>query len=407
MADVEASPDTTRVRSTAAVPAARRSSVVMVLESVFPPTAGGGSEGQVLTLGRHLVGQGIHVVVITPRTHPRSPAAEEVHGLQVVRLPYPKIRKVGGLVVLLRLAAWLLVNGRRHAAIHAHIAHGMAAVACVMGRVVGRPVVVKLAGGWELDSGVFAAGRRGPGNALLRWALRQATFYQATSERLAGVLVARGFDGRRVRLVPNAVDLRRFQPDEAGDRRALSLEGELVAVFVGRLVPEKALQFFLEAWAGAFPASAAVAFLIVGSGELEDALRETAGRLGIAHQVRFVGTQKDVRPFLGAADFAVLPSTSEGLSNALLEYMAAGLPVLGSRISGTEDMVVAGETGWLFASGDGAELRQRLREIGSLPRGTLRAMGLRAREHVERQAGAAAVTERLKELYGLTPPASP
>ena len=59
MADVEASPDATRVRSAAAVPAARPSSVVMVLESVFPPTAGGGSEGQVMTLGRHLIGQGI------------------------------------------------------------------------------------------------------------------------------------------------------------------------------------------------------------------------------------------------------------------------------------------------------------------------------------------------------------
>jgi glycosyltransferase involved in cell wall biosynthesis len=377
------------------------SSVLMVLDSAFPPGAGGGSEGQVLTLGRQLVAQGIRVVVVTPRADRGTPTAERVEGIEVVRLTYPKVPKVGGMVVLARLALWLLAHGRRHSAIHAHIAGGMAAVACIVGRVIRRPVVVKLAGGWELDTGIFAAGRRGPATALTWWALRRATFYQATSERLAGHLVARGFDGGRVRNVPNAVDLARFRPALMDGRDGPSVDADLVAVFVGRLVREKALELCLEAWAAAFPADASVALLVVGSGELEEVLRATAARLGIGHQVRFVGHQRDVRPFLGVADFALLPSTSEGLSNALLEYMAAGLPVLGSRISGTEDMIVPGETGWLFESGDTGALRQRLREVRALPREARRAMGLRARERVERRAGAAAVTERLKELYGL------
>jgi glycosyltransferase involved in cell wall biosynthesis len=377
----------------------------MVLDSVFPPPAGGGTEGQVLTLGRRLTAQGIRVVVVTPRAHDTRPKSEQVEAISVVRIPYPKIPKVGGAILLVRLAIWLMRNGRRHAAIHAHIADVMAAVSCVVGRLIGRPVVVKLAGGAEFDTGVFAPGRGGPLVDLLRWGLRQATFYQVTSSRLAGQLAGRGFDGHKVRLVPNAIDLALFRPGGAlaEQRRFLSLDAGLVGVFVGRLVVEKGLEFFFSAWARTFEAAASVALLVVGSGELEPRLRATVERLGRSRQIRFLGAQREVLPFLWAADFGVLPSSSEGLSNALLEYMAAGLPVLGSRISGTEDLVVDGETGWLFESLDGRQLESRLREIASLPRETLRGMGRRARERVAAHSGLDAIAERLKELYGLGP----
>ena len=68
--------------------------------------------------------------------------------------------------------------------------------------------------------------------------------------------------------------------------------------------------------------------------------------------MQFVGPSSDVQRYLAMAHFGVLASLHEGLSNTLLEYMAAGLPVLGSRVSGTEDFVVAGHTGWLFPPGD-------------------------------------------------------
>jgi glycosyltransferase involved in cell wall biosynthesis len=378
-------------------------SVLMVLDSTFPPPTGGGSEGQVLTLGRQLMARGVHVVVVTGQGDERQPVKERIEGMDVVRIPFPKVRRLGGALMLLRLLIWLLRNGRRNVAIHAHIASGMAAVACVAGRLIRRPVVVKLAGGFEFDTGMFAPGRRGVDALVLRWAIRQATFYQAISERLGAHLVSRGFDPDRVRLIPNAIDLARFQPagHAAEDRGARTVQADLVAVFVGRLVAEKALEPFLVAWARVFDSAASVALLIVGSGELEPRLRETVDRLGRTHQIQLLGAHRDVRPFLWEADFAVLPSISEGLSNSLLEYMAAGLPVLGSRISGTEDVVTPGETGWLFEAGETGEMEARLREIAALPLSTLRAMGRRAREKVERHSGGLAITASLLELYGI------
>jgi len=81
--------------------------------------------------------------------------------------------------------------------------------------------------------------------------------------------------------------------------------------------------------------------------------------------------------------------------------MAAGLPVVGSRISGTEDFVVPGENGWLFDSQDPGDLERCLREVASTSTETLRAMGLRGRQRIEERAAIPAVAERLAELYGL------
>ncbi len=385
--------------------------VLMVLESVFPSPGSGGAEGQVLTLGRYFKGRGIDVVVVAPRVSAGPQSVEDtVEGVDVVRIAYPRLPRLGGLILAARLAWLLLAHRRRYAAIHAHIANTMAAVCCVVGRAIDRRVVVKLTGALEMNGGILAAQRRDPLMRIQRWALRGATYYHAISSRIAELLPRCGFDPRRVRHIPNAVDTTRYRPatDRGELRRLLGLEGKLVGVYTGRLTPEKALGFFLEGWAHAFRPSDAVLLLVVGEGELLESLRASARGLGIAHQILFLGSSLDVRPYLEAADFAVLPSSSEGLSNSLLEYMAAALPVIGSRVSGTEDLVVHRENGWLFESLDAKDLEACLRDLASTPRATLREMGLRGRQRVETVAAIPAVAEKLAELYGLpldpTPP---
>jgi glycosyltransferase involved in cell wall biosynthesis len=95
------------------------------------------------------------------------------------------------------------------------------------------------------------------------------------------------------------------------------------------------------------------------------------------------------------------------LSNTLLEYLAAGLPVLGSRVSGTEDLVVPGDNGWLFASQDAAQFDACLADVLRAPRAVLDDMGRRARERVIEQASMPRVAERIARLYGLDLAATP
>ena len=386
---------------------AKAGRVLMVLDSVFPAPAGGGAEAQVQTLGSHLTRRGLEVLVVTPMlAWGPQVEHEELGGFDVYRIRYPKIKRLGAAILLVRLAVFLFRKRSGYSVIHAHIANNMAAVCCVMGHLLGRKVVVKLTGGLEMDEGILAPSRRDLAARLLRWAMRRATDYQAISSRLGELLPRYGFDASKVHLLPNAVDTERFRPGRDGHdvRRELQLDGRRVGIFVGRLVKEKNLSFFLDSWARALGTDADVVLLIVGVGELMEPLREQVARLGLTERVFFMGTTRDVGRFLAAADFAVLPSSSEGLSNSLLEYMAVGLPVLGSRISGTEDLVLHGETGWLFDSRDADELASRLAEIAGAPREDLVRMGNSARRRVSDYAGLSSIAEKLLAVYGISVP---
>jgi glycosyltransferase involved in cell wall biosynthesis len=145
--------------------------------------------------------------------------------------------------------------------------------------------------------------------------------------------------------------------------------------------------------------------MIVGDGPLNQSLRELARRLGIKSQVVFVGHSDQVERYLAVADFGILPSLNEGLSNTLLEYMASGLPVIGSRISGTEDLVVHGKTGWLFTAGNEFEIEHCLSVVAALPLTAIGAMGRVARQQIKEYASIDAVVGQLMRLYGMVAPA--
>jgi len=371
--------------------------LLLLLESHFPARAGGGAESQVRTLALRLRRLGHRVTVLTPRVH-GGPSArvERYEGIAVCRLPFPRLRGVASLVLWARLTAFLWRRRRHYHAWHVHIAHYLGAIACVLARSGARPVpvVVKVSGSWELEHGVLAAGR-GPVAAFAQRCLKQAGALQAISRRIAGELAAHGFDRERIVILPNAVDTTRFHRA----RRTPAPGRPLTAVFVGRLVREKGLDLLLSAWAQAFGERDDVRLDLVGHGELEAGLRRQAGQLGIAAQVRFLGHRADVETVLAEADFGILPSLIEGLSNTLLEFMASGLPVLASKVSGSEDFIVSGRNGWLVEAGDVAALAGALREAARLDAAALHALGDQARADVEAAAGLDSVVGRLLSLY--------
>lgn len=376
--------------------------VLFVLESVFPKRGGGGAEAQVLTLARKMRSIGIDVAVIAPMV-PDGPqqAADEVGGVPVQRISYPKIPVIGAALMLLRLMQTLIRERRNTVAIHAHIAHNMASVCSVTGRLLGKPVIVKLTGYHEISGGILDAHARLP-SRLRRHALQQATYVQATSNRIADLLRAAGFGSAQIRRIPNAVDIDRLRPSPDGiDRTAIRGDAMRVGIYVGRLAPEKGLEHLLRSWKDALAGRRDIRLVLVGDGPLRGPLEKMARDLQIHDALWFAGHADEVGRFLHAADFAILPSLSEGLSNAMLEAMASGLPMLGSRVSGTEDFVIPGETGWLFEPGDEAGLASCLAAIADTAPEALHAMGARARTAVTATASIEAVVGQLAELYGL------
>ena len=372
--------------------------VLMILESCFPTEGGGGAEGQVRTLSRYLHRHGVPVAIVAPMVaHGPQREHDHVDGVPVWRIPYPPIRKIGALVMLLKFVAFLVRERRSYSVVHAHIANNLAAVASVVGRVLGKRVVVKMTGSLELSQGILDSAVRSPVMAMKRAALKRAHFIQATSSEIQEKLLEHGFIPERVRVIPNAVDTDRFSA-AAADRKTVG--SPRTAVYVGRLESDKGTDILIKAWIDAFANDAGMRLLVVGEGR-QRAMLEKLIRKHDRRDIQLFGAQANVLPFLVEADFAVLPSRYEGLSNALLEYMAAGLPVLATRVSGSSDYVEHDYCGWLVASEDGNALADQFRAVAALDMHALHRCGERARQRVIDRARIDSVVAQLATLYDI------
>jgi glycosyltransferase involved in cell wall biosynthesis len=376
--------------------------ILMVLESNFTKRGGGGAESQLRTIALALKRAGQRVAIVTPLSaNGPQTTAERCYGIAVARVKYPRWKVVGAGIMNLKFAAFLVANRDRYDAWHVHIGHNMGALTCLIGAIVGKPVVVKISGWWELEAGLLAPDRGIFGRIARGW-LKRATVVQAISTRVAAELEKHGFPRDRVIVLPNAVDTERF----AARAAARAAGKPFVAVYVGRLVPEKDLATLIAGWAQAFAGRDDVRLRLVGGGPLENELRALAERLGVAAQVEFLGHRDDVEAVLAESHVGVLPSRIEGLSNTLLEFMACALPAVASRVSGSEDFVKPGRNGWLHDVGDVAAVAAALREAEALPPARLAELGRNARADVESQAALPRVIERLLELYrGASPSA--
>lgn len=368
--------------------------VVMLLDSAYPPSAGGGTEMQVRTLARALRKRGHRVTVVAPLIRERSQQrVQRDDGVIVVRLPFPRVRLLGGGLLMLRLSLFLLSRRDRYDAWHVH-SRQWGALAALLGSHLAKPeVVVKVASAGDLEGGTLSRHPSLRARALYL-CLRRADAWQAISHRIAEGIAATGIPAQRIAAIPNAVDTVRFCPTPrvpAADSTRF--------VFVGRLVEVKNLPLLLQAFWTLLQSHPRSHLRIVGTGPLERALKQQCVTLGIAQQVEFTGHCRQVERLIADADFGVLPSSTEGLSNTLLECMACGLPMIASRVSGSEDLVQPGGNGWLFEPGDMNGLVCCLVEAASLTPQQRLQLGCEARETIERHASLDSVLERLVALY--------
>lgn len=213
-----------------------------------------------------------------------------------------------------------------------------------------------------------------------------------------------------VTVIPNGVDLKRFTPSppqgaaRSALRAALGLaaESRLVAHVAG-LRPIKDQVTLLRAWrlvrdGCVREPRARPVLLLVGEGECRAALETLAAELGIHDDVRFLGQRRDVDQLLPACDLFVLSSLSEGMSFAILEAMAAGLPVVATRVGGNGELVEEGKNGLLVPPRDPEALAAPLMRLLREPH-QRRAMAAQSRRLVEQHYDQATTTQRYLALY--------
>jgi glycosyltransferase involved in cell wall biosynthesis len=174
-----------------------------------------------------------------------------------------------------------------------------------------------------------------------------------------------GVPYERIRRIPNGLDPSPFLADIDRDavRSDLGLApGDLAVTLVGS-IDRKGHRELTEAAAALRADFPETRYLYVGEGPRETEVAEQISRLGLESIVRFTGFRNDVPAVLAASDIFCLPSYSEGLSISIMEAMAAGLPVAASRIGGNPELVVDGETGFIFEPFDPGDVADKLSKL--------------------------------------------
>lgn len=172
-----------------------------------------------------------------------------------------------------------------------------------------------------------------------------------------------GLAESKVSVIPNGVEFERFAAATAVDRSSLGLTDAPLILFVGRLDPQKSPFTLLESFAQLIQRHADWQLLFVGEGPLQSSMSVWVAEHGLQSNVHFAGWRPDVPELLKAANVLVLPSLWEGMPNIVLESMAAGLPVVVSRVEGTEELIRSGETGLLATPGSVAEVEQQIEQL--------------------------------------------
>jgi glycosyltransferase involved in cell wall biosynthesis len=233
----------------------------------------------------------------------------------------------------------------------------------------------------------------------------RANVVLANSEEVRNYMVQReGVRPGLIKVIYNGVDLikfgKRFDREAVGlARRELGLPPDQPVVgIVANLSRQKDYPTLLRAAARVVGQNPEVHFLIVGDGPLRASLEAETARLGLAGRVTFAGQRTDVDRCLAAMDMFVLCSVREGFSNALVEAMASGLPVVATRVGGNVDAVMDGVSGLLFEVGDDEAFARHILKLIGNPRGA-KAMGEQGRMRVMEEFSMAGYLRRMEALY--------
>ncbi len=398
----------------------------------------GGAETQALAQGRVLRERGYVTTIITLRFGRAWLPCEVMEGVPVIRVAgtllggrekLPRFfQKLLYLISILVMGWTLWQHRQRYDILYVYQIGLLALPAALVSRLTNKPMVISLrsaGSGKAASSYSKAALVAGPldatapwlqvngktriggdlaalerlGKPVVRFALsllhRAHAVIVILSSSMKGYLAAHDFILPDIQLIPNGVDIVRFNPTNAD---IFIGERSQIVICISRLNYEKGIDVLLQAWRLVHEQIVQARLIIVGNGDIQNQLEHMAKALGITDSVEFAGLQNDIPAQLHRGGLAVLPSRTEGMPNALLEAMACGLPCVATRVSGSEDIIRHGVNGLLVESEDYQAMAQALLTLLSDP-ALAQKYGQAARATIENHYSLEHVTDMYTELY--------
>lgn len=365
----------------------------------------GGTERQTLNLGLSLARRGQVVQFGCLRRAGRL--LGECEGAQIPVHAYPLRSLYSPRVAVEALRLGRDLRRGQVDVVHAYNFYGNV-FAVPAARLAGVPLVI--AG--IRDVGIYLDARK---RRAQRLACRFADLLLVNAESIRTWLRSEGYPGDRIEVIRNGVDLAAFDRlDDDGAvpvRRALGLPvGTPIVATIARLCPSKGFEDAIDAMAIIHAARPDVHHIVVGeelvsrNGELHPGsayratLEQRARTLGIGGHVHFLGHRTDVPQILREVSVCMQPSLTEGLSNSVLEAMAAGRAVVATPVGGTPEVIVDGQTGWLVPVGDPPALGQTVLRLLADAGARIRT-GEAARRLVQERLSVSAMVQATEQLY--------
>ena len=250
------------------------------------------------------------------------------------------------------------------------------------------------------------ASERGPDDWKSAWQHRldrllvaRTSLLVVNAEVVARQAASRGFPAQRIRVVPNGIEIP--QPPRAGRNRKDGFDipaGSHVVGYVGRLARGKRVEDLIDAVAllrASFPDAVLV---VIGDGPERAPLERRAAERGLGGAVRFLGHRADAAALVAGLDAFWLASENEGMSNSLMEAMAAGVPVVVSDIPGNRDLVVDDVTGCTAPVGEPRAFADATARLWRDP-ARAAAIGAAAADRIRRELSVERMVERYAQLY--------
>ncbi|HIA14132.1 MAG TPA: glycosyltransferase family 1 protein [Nitrospirales bacterium] len=366
---------------------------VLMISSQYPPIMGG-AERQAQLLAQALVRKGCHVEILTQSLERRTGSSHEDGVLVHRSIQTLKKGKIFGLTYLMSSFWSLLCLRFQCDVIHCQSLYLDSCVAALMGK----PVLGMMAGDRDLHRMQQMVGA-----FIWMGLIRRLSGFVAISDPIEKKLLAVGVSSDKIYRLPNGVDMTGFVPvckqEKVGLRTRLQIPVDAsVAIFCGRLAPEKNLKNLLHVWAGVTKQLSKAHLLLVGSGPEHAELERVARQLGLLEQVHFLGQKNDVLPYLQASDFFVLPSLREGCPNALLEAMAVGLPCVATRVGAIPELIDSGRNGILIDLNEVSATVRAIVQLVEDPEKAFR-LGQAARDTVKERCSMDHIADQFIQIY--------
>ena len=238
-----------------------------------------------------------------------------------------------------------------------------------------------------------------------RMAFRTAHAIVANANSVKSVLAEEGVSNSKIVTIYNGVAFERVQPKNPTREQVLSNFGvadlircRFVTMVANMRHRVKDYPTFLRAAQQVVPLVPDAAFLLAGEGELSAELRGLSRELGLQERCRFLGRCDSIGDLLSISDVCVLSSTAEGFSNSVLEYMAAGKPVVATDVGGVKEALSDGETGYLVRPGEYEAMARRIAELLANPH-VAEQMGTRGKKVAEERFSTQAQLRSTEALY--------